>query len=116
MGVVYRRERTLLPIGGLVSDVATSSTTQTVISVAFSSPTMKYSCANGTVVSSDHFLTQMFRENDGVRLVVKAPFPFRSGTRWSVHCEAVRLGGQVFGFFHQDTPPTSMRNQLSLPW
>lgn len=116
IGVVCRRMDTPMPAGGLAADVAPGPTVHTVIDVAFSSPTMKYSCASGTVVPGDHFLSQLFRENEGVRLVAEAPFPFRSGTRWPVDCEAVRLGGQVFGFFHQDTPPTSMRNQLSLPW
>lgn len=116
IGVVCRRIDTPVPAGDLAFDVVPSPTARTVVDVAFSSSTMKYSCAIGTVVPSDHVLSQMFDENEGIRVVTKAPFPFRSGMRWSVDCEAVRLGGQVFGFFHQDAPPTSVRDQLSLPW
>jgi len=116
IGVVCRRIHSPTPAGGLAFDVAPTPTDHTVIDVAFSSRTMKYSCASGTIISSDHVLSRMFREDEGVRLAVKAPMPFKSGTRWSVECEALRLGGQVFGVFHQDAPPTSTRNQLSLPW
>lgn len=116
IGVVCWRESTPLPVGDLVADVAMSTAAHTVISVAFSSNTMKYSCASGTVVSGDHFLSQMFREDEDVRRVAKAPIPFRSGQRWSVDCEGIRLGEQVFAFFHQGAAPTSERNQLRLPW
>jgi hypothetical protein len=116
IGVVCRRVDMPIPKGNLAFDVAPGSTVHTVIDVAFSSPSMKYSCAIGTVVPRGHFLSQTFRENDGVRLVAKAPFPFKSGMRWSVDCEALRLGGQVFGFFHRDAPAISTRNQLNLPW
>ncbi len=116
IGVVCRRERTTLPVGDLVADVAMSSATHTVISVAFSSNPMKYSCASGTGISGDHFLSHMFREDEDVRRVAKAPIPFRSGQRWSVDCEGIRLGEQVFAFFHQGAAPTSERNQLRLPW
>jgi uncharacterized protein DUF955 len=116
IGVACRKEHTLPPVGDLISDVAISSAAHTVIDVAFPSPTMKYSCASGTMVAGEHVLSQVFRENEGERLVTRAPIPFRSGTRWQVECEALRLGGQVFAFFHKDAPPTSVRNQLSLPW
>lgn len=116
IGVVYWRERALLTTGDLISDVAASPTSQIVISVALSSPTMKYLCASGTFIASNHFLSQMFSENDGARLARKAPIPFKSGKQWSVECEAVRLGEQVFAFFHKDAAPISKRNQLQLPW
>lgn len=86
------------------------------IDVAFRSNKMEASCASGTVISSSHFLAQMFEAVHGECIRGKAPIPFRSGRIWEVECEAVRLGGQVFAFFHKDTPPTSIHDQLRLPF
>ncbi len=86
------------------------------VAAAFRSRKMKYTCASGTVISSDHLLAQAFQTNEGERLQDKAPIPFKSGSRWEVACEAVRLGNQVFAFFHVDAPPTSTRDQLYLPF
>jgi len=86
------------------------------IDVAFRSHKMEYSCASGTVISSSHLLAHMFETAHGKHMRGKAPFPFKSGHVWEVECEAVRLGGQVFAFFHKDAPPTSIRNQLCLPF
>jgi len=77
---------------------------------------MEYSCASGTVISNSHLLAQLFEAAHGERIRGKAPIPFKSGRIWEVECEAVRLSGQVFGFFHKDAPPTSIRDQLRLPF
>lgn len=86
------------------------------INVAFRSRKMKYACASGTEITSSHLLAQVFEAAHGERIRDKAPIPFRSGRPWEVECEAMRLGDQVFAFFHVDAPPTSIRNQLQLPF
>ncbi len=83
------------------------------IDVSFRSSTMKYSCASGTIISSNHLVAQTFEAAHGERIRGKAPIPFKSGKIWEVECEAVRLGEQVFAFFHSSLPPTSVQNQLS---
>lgn len=115
IGIVCRREHVSLPVGDLIADVAPSPSNHSIITVAFSSNTMKYKCASGTVIAGDHLLSQMFHEDEGRRLESKEPIPFRSGRRWPVRCEAMRLAEQVFAFFHQYDPPTGELNQPSLP-
>ncbi len=44
----------------------------------------------------------------------EAPVPFRSGHEWIVECEAMRIGGQVFGIFHLESVPVESRDQLPL--
>lgn len=84
--------------------------------VAFSSRKMKYSCASGTELPRDHFLVHMFDIATGKRIRSRASIPFKSGKIWEVDCEAMRLGEQVFAFFHIEAPPTSICNQLCLPF
>lgn len=86
------------------------------IDVAFRSRKMKYPCASGTVISSNHLLAQVSQAAHGERIQGKAPIPFKSGHLWEVECEAIRLGNQIFAFFHADAPPTSTRGQLCLPF
>jgi hypothetical protein len=86
------------------------------IDAAFRSSKMKYPCAVGTEIASNHFLAQAFHTAPGGRIQGIAPIPFKSGHRWEVACEALRLGSQVFAFFHVDEPPTSERDQLRLPF
>lgn len=86
------------------------------IDVAFRSRKMKYTCASGTEIANDHLLAQAFKAAHGERIRSRAPLPLRSGRPWEVECEAMRLGGQVFAFFHVDAPPSSIRNQLQFPF
>jgi len=86
------------------------------IDVAFRSRKMKYACASGTEIASSHLLAQVCKAAHGERIRGTAPIPFRSGRPWEVECEATRLGKQVFALFHVDAPPTSIRNQLQLPF
>lgn len=114
IGVVCRRVQIAVPNGGLLQEVALDNGVRTVVAVAFSSGTMRYACASGTFLAHDHFMAQMFAAPHGQCLSQRAPIPFRSGRQWPVECEAVRLGEQVFAFFHKDAPPASVRDQLRL--
>lgn len=116
IGVACRRIQVTEPSGGLAQDVPPARGDRTVIDVAFSSSSMRYNCASGTFIARDHFLSAMFAMPHGERVSQRAAIPFKSGRQWSVECEAVRLGTQVFAFFHKDAPPTSVRDQLRLPW
>jgi len=87
-----------------------------VIDAAFRSSRMRYSCARGTVIPSDHILAGAFDAAHGQRVRGMARIPFKSGALWKTPCEAVHLGEQVFGFFHPEQPPTSVANQLALPF
>lgn len=116
IGVVCRRVQANVPSDGLAQEVPLTLNARTVIDVAFSSSSMRYSCASGTVIAREHFLSQMFTALHGERQVQRAPIPFKSGRQWSVDCEAVRLGEQIFAFFHKDAPPTSVRDQMRLPF
>jgi hypothetical protein len=97
IGLVFRQINTPIHSGDLPLDIALPPA-RAIIDVAFSSCTMKYSCATGTIFSSGHFLAQVFCENQGVWLVAKASIPFRSGKRWAIDYEAIWLSKQVFGF------------------
>jgi hypothetical protein len=81
---------------------------------AFRSPQTKYACAAGTMLPPDHLLTNMIHKPHSEPVKAMAPIPFRRQTKWTVACEAVRLGAQIFAFFHLDEPPTPARGQLRL--
>lgn len=118
IGVVCRRVRAATPTGPIQApeENPDSPNVRTVIDAAFSSSSMKYTCGTGTMLPTTHFLSRMFGAQHGERQVQSAPIPFKSGRQWSVECEAVRLGEQVFAFFHKAAPPTSVRDQLRLPF
>jgi IrrE N-terminal-like domain len=118
MAVVCRKDTVSPPLQTRLQQLPTTNTAREIvkIDVAFRSSKMKYSCASGTVVSSSHLLAQMFEAAHGERIQSNAAIPFKRSGTWKVECEAVRLGKQVFGFFHMGAPPTSIRNQLRLPF
>lgn len=118
IAVVCRKNTVPPPLQTYLQQLPTTSIAREIvkIDVAFRSNKMKYSCASGTIISSSHLLAQMFEAAHGERIQGKAPIPFKSGHIWEVECDAVRLDGQVFAFFHKDAPPTSIRNQLRLPF
>ena len=81
---------------------------------AFRSPQTKYACAAGTMLPPDHLLTSMIHKPHGEPVKAMAPIPFRRQTQWEVACEAVRLGAQVFAFFHLDDPSPPTPGQMRL--
>ncbi len=97
----------------LNADVRDENQPALVIACVFRSATTRYSCATGTQLSSTHLLAQMVDTPHGERVKAKALIPFRSEKRWTVDCECVRLGEQVFAFFHLEEPPVSSERQLS---
>ncbi len=118
IAVVCRKHTVSPPLQTRLQQLPTTSLARKIvkIDVAFRSNKMEYSCASGTVISNSHLLAQMFEGAHSEHIRGKAPIPFKSGRVWEVECEAVRLGGQVFAFFHKDAPPTSIRDQLRLPF
>jgi hypothetical protein len=96
------------------ADVRWEDQTALVISCAFRSAHSKYSCATGTALPRDHLLTRMTSAPHGEHVRSKAPIPFRNQKRWEVDCESIRLGEQIFAFFHLEEPPVSTKSQLRL--
>jgi len=117
IGVVCRKNGETSVSSQLLQEFSMSIPREVVkIDVAFPSRKMKYSCTPGTEVPRDHFLVHIFDVAPGKRMQSRASIPFKSGKIWKVDCEAVRLGEQVFAFFHVEAPPISVCNQLYLPF
>jgi hypothetical protein len=92
---------------------------QEILKVGFSvtSPTMKYSLKSGTVIPHDHLIYDVYQLDEGEIVSGKTCIPWQNGRKWPMKCEAMRIGSQVFCFFHADNPPASLDgNQLTLPW
>jgi len=66
------------------------------------SPSARYKIARGTVIRDGHLLAQAYQEQrflSGEEII-----PFRSGTKWKVHCEAMYFRGRVYGIFSEKSP------------
>jgi len=99
---------------GLFGQLASVTTLR--VDTAVSSESMRYSVAHGTAISKDHLLWHSYRANDGRLCSGRASIPFRSGSIWSVDCEALRVGEQLFAIFNVDSPPRFNPDQMSLPF
>ena len=86
------------------------------VETAISSTSTKYTVSRGSLIPKGHILFDVYEANSGRISRAKAPIPFRHRRGWEVECEAMRLGTQVFGLFHVDSPPVHSRDQLQLPF
>jgi hypothetical protein len=85
------------------------------VEMAISSASMAYGVARCVIIPRQHLLNDAHAAEEGQILKGKDAIPFRHARRpWIVDCEAVRVGTQVFGIFHADSPPQSHRDQLRL--
>lgn len=84
------------------------------VSMAVSSPCTKYRVARGSQISKGHLFYETYQAKEGEVVTGEARVPSRSGHRWIVECEAMRIGGQVFGIFHLESVPVKSRHQLPL--
>ena len=84
------------------------------VSASVSSPRTKYRVARGNLISKGHLFYEAYEAKDGEIVRGEAPVPLRSGHKWIVECEAMRIGGQVFGVFHLEPAPVKNRYQLPL--
>jgi IrrE N-terminal-like domain len=84
------------------------------VSMAVSSPRTKYRVARGSRIPKGHLLYAAYEANDGEVVAGEADVPLRSGRQWIVYCEAMRIGGQVFGIFHLEPAPVKSHHQLPL--
>jgi hypothetical protein len=83
------------------------------VTLAITSPSMKYHIARDTPLPRHHLLAEAY-ESSGEIVRGEAALLFRHSSDWVVECEAMRLGSPVFGLFHIDPPPPSNKNQLRL--
>lgn len=84
------------------------------VSMAVSSPRTKYRVARGNRIPKGHLFYEAYEAKDGEVVRGEALVPLRSGRQWIVVCEAMRIGGQVFGIFHLEPAPVKSRHQLPL--
>ncbi|HVB25211.1 MAG TPA: ImmA/IrrE family metallo-endopeptidase [Ktedonobacteraceae bacterium] len=84
------------------------------VSMSVSSLRTKYRVARGSRISKGHLFYEAYEAEDGEVVRGEAPVPLRSGRQWIVECEAMRIGGQVFGIFHLRPAPVKSRYQLPL--
>lgn len=84
------------------------------VSMAVSSPRTKYRVARGSRIPRGHLFFTAYEEKDREVVIGEALVPLRSGRQWIVECEAMRIGGQVFGIFHLEPAPVKSRHQLPL--
>jgi hypothetical protein len=85
------------------------------VTVGVTSPTMPYPVVGGSIIPIGHLLYDLLGMERGHIVVRQAALPFKTSRReCRVSCEAVRLGEQIFAFFHVDLPPSSSVNQLTL--
>ncbi len=84
------------------------------VSTSVSSSRTKYRVARGNLISKGHLFYEAYEAKDGEIVRGEAPVPLRSGHKWIVECEAMRIGGQVFGIFHLEPAPVKNRHQLPL--
>jgi len=84
------------------------------VSTSVSSSRTKYRVAFGSLISKGHLFYEAYEAKDGEIVKGEAPVPLRSGHKWIVECEAMRIGGQVFGVFHLEPAPVKNRYQLPL--
>jgi hypothetical protein len=79
------------------------STEQLFVQYSASSPSLKkYSIGRYTVISQDHIIGLAYRNQSHITGV--DVIPFRSGTRWTVDCEATFCKGKVYAAFNITTP------------
>jgi IrrE N-terminal-like domain len=84
------------------------------VETAVSSSYTKYRIARGSLIPKGHLLYDTYEAASDDIVSGIAPAPFRSKSTWSVKCEAICIGKQVFGLFHLDPPPINSRHQLRL--
>ena len=84
------------------------------VSLSVSSPRTKYKVARGSRISRGHLLYEAYKVKVGEVVTGEALVPLRSGRQWIVECEAMRIGGQVFGIFLLEPAPVKSRHQLPL--
>ncbi len=84
------------------------------VSLSVSSPRTKYRVARGSRISKGHLFYEAYEAKDGEVVRGEALVPLSSGRKWIVECEAMRIGGQVFGIFHLEPAPMKSRHQLPL--
>ncbi len=107
-----------LPVAGRhqlsMSGPSASRPVALMVDLAINSGSMKYPVARGTLIPLGHLLHEAYQSDHGEIVRGKALIPFRNNRSWTVECEAVRLGTQVFALFHADPPPAATVNQLPL--
>lgn len=74
------------------------------------SPSARYKIARGTVIRDDHLLNQAYQQEG--YLSGEGAIPFRSGTEWSVRCEAMYFRGRAYGIFNEKQPPAAGQPRL----
>lgn len=74
------------------------------------SPSVKYSLARYTTITSNHLLSQVA----GSQTLVKGTdrIPFQSGIDWQVPCEVISFRNKVYGLFHVSQPPDPKQPRL----
>jgi hypothetical protein len=86
------------------------------VEVAINSSRMKYTIARGSSIPRGHFFSDAYHTNKTTIVRGVAPIPFANGLNtWTVDCEAMRVGNQLFGLCHADPPPVHCPDQLRLP-
>lgn len=85
------------------------------VDTAISSPKTDYRIARRTVIPQGHLFYEVYNAvNEGRVVHGKDCIPFRNSLKREVECEAIRIGMQVFGFFHLEHPPAKSGPQLRL--
>src|SRR5258706_16123297 len=84
------------------------------VSTAVSSSLTKYRIARRSLIPKGHLFYEAYKAKEGELVRGEALVPFRSGHKWMVECDAMRIGGQVFGIFHLESVPVESHYQLPL--
>jgi Zn-dependent peptidase ImmA (M78 family) len=74
------------------------------------SPSVKYSLARYTTITSGHLLSQHADSQNLIKGTDR--IPFRSGTDWQVPCEVISFRNKVYGLFHVSQPPNPQQPRL----
>src|SRR5713101_508989 len=96
----------------LLGEAAPSTALQ--VSTAVSSSLTKYRIARRSLIPKGHLFYEAYKAKEGEIVRGGASVPFRSGHEWNVECEAMHIGGQVFGIFHLESVPVESHYQLPL--
>lgn len=74
------------------------------------SPSVQYSIARFTTISSSHLLSQAAISSNLIKGIDR--IPFRSGKDWQVPCEVISFRNKVYGLFHVTQPPNPLQPRL----